>query len=464
MTLFSSCYTILRNSVVSSSRFLQLRVAPFLHKSAERFFLRITREPGSTYWSAIQPSKKWNVLIIRSLVSFSGITIVWASVTSVDESVQALGKLEPMGSTLPVRAPIGGVVKKILVSEGDYVELGQRIIEMDTTAATARLYALREVRDKVTADILVTSSQLGHEIDESLLSPNQVRRLNSLKIEFDSRISAYRNSIQQSKYQLRSLQSDLLYQEKSLSLREKTLSQIRPLVEIGALSRIQLAKELGEVEILRGRVQSLRSDVSRQNEVILEAQNKLKNTLSLSEVDFSTKLDESQKQLAQLNNQISEAQVTLDYQNLVSPANGIVFDMRPSSPGFVVTGEEPLLKIVPTDYLVARAYVTNKDIGFIRTGQPVKVRVDAYPYNEFGQLSGFVKSIGSDVLEPDQNFNFYRFPVTITFDADSLDSKSDKLPLLSGMSISANIVLRQRPVISLFAERILPFWNSLERL
>ena len=215
---------------------------------------------------------------------------------------------------------------------------------------------------------------------------------------------------------------------------------------------------------MRGRVQSLRSDVSRQNEVILEAQNKLKNTLSLSEVDFSTKLDESQKQLAQLNNQISEAQVTLDYQNLVSPANGIVFDMRPSSPGFVVTGEEPLLKIVPTDYLVARAYVTNKDIGFIRTGQPVKVRVDAYPYNEFGQLSGFVKSIGSDVLEPDQNFNFYRFPVTITFDADSLDSKSDKLPLLSGMSISANIVLRQRPVISLFAERILPFWNSLERL
>ena len=203
MTILSSCYDILSKSVVSSSLFLKLRVAPFLHKSAENFFLRITREPGSSYWSAIQPSKKWNVLIIRSLVGFSGITIVWACITSVDESVQALGKLEPMGSTLPVRAPIGGVVKKILVSEGDYVELGQPIIEMDTTAATARLYALREVRDKVTADILVTSSQLGNDIDESLLSPNQLRRLKSLKIEFDSRISAYRNSIEQSKFQFK---------------------------------------------------------------------------------------------------------------------------------------------------------------------------------------------------------------------------------------------------------------------
>ena len=50
---------------------------------------------------------------------------------------------------------------------------------------------------------------------------------------------------------------------------------------------------------------------------------------------------------------------------------------------------------------MARAYITNRDIGFIRVSQPVKVRVDAYPYNEFGELEGFVSSVGSDVLEPD---------------------------------------------------------------
>ena len=67
--------------------------------------------------------------------------------------------------------------------------------------------------------------------------------------------------------------------------------------------------------------------------------------------------------------------------------------------------------------LVARAYVTNRDIGFLRIGQSVKVRVDAYPYNEFGELVGQISSIGSDVLEPDQSFNYYCFPVTIKLES-----------------------------------------------
>ena len=236
------------------------------------------------------------------------------------------------------------------------------------------------------------------------------------------------------------------------------------MVASGAISRIQFYKEQGEIELLSGEVRSLKSDILRQKEVVSESKNKLINARSLSGVDFSTKLDESQKQLAQLNNQISEAQVTLSYQTLVSPSNGIVFDLRPASPGFVVTGEDPLLKIVPTDVLVARVYVTNRDIGFLRKQQLAKVRIDAYPYNEFGELSGEITSIGSDVLEPDQSFNYYRFPVSISLSSSTLTSRGKDLPLLSGMSVTVNIVLRKRPVISIFLERVLPFWNSLEQL
>ena len=254
---------------------------------------------------------------------------------------------------------------------------------------------------------------MGNEIDQSGLTTNQQLRLSSLGLEFESRINAYKNAIKQAEFQLSSLISTLSAQQQSLTFREQTLDELVPLVSLGAISRVQLAKEKGEVVLLQGRVKSLQSDIKRQEEVILEARNKLQNTLSLSEVDFSSKLDESEKQLAQLTNQISETRVTLSYQTIVSPANGIVFDLRPASPGFVVTGDEPLLKIVPTDVLVARAYITNQDIGFIRTGLPVKVRVDAYPYNEFGELVGSIASIGSDVLEPDENFNYYRFPVTI---------------------------------------------------
>ena len=341
--------------------------------------------------------------------------------------MQATGKLEPIGSTIPVRAPIGGVVKEILVDDGDYVQLNDHVIEMDTTAAKARLAALLEVREKTLADILLSKAQLGVDIDTSTLTANQLHRLKSLKAEYDSRIMAYTNTIRQAEYQLRSLKSTFEAKQRSLVLREQTLSDIKPLVASGAISRIQFSKEQGEIELLRGEVRSLKADILRQKEAVSESNNKLTNARSLSGVDFSTKLDESQKQLAQLNNQISEAQVTLSYQTLVSPSNGIVFDLRPASPGFVVTGEDPLLKIVPTDVLVARVYVTNRDIGFLWKKQLAKVRIDAYPYNEFGELSGEISSIGSDVLEPDQSFNYYRFPVSISLSSSTLTSRGKDL-------------------------------------
>ena len=122
------------------------------------------------------------------------------------------------------------------------------------------------------------------------------------------------------------------------------------------------------------------------------------------------------------------------------------------------------MSIVPTDGLVARVFVSNSDIAFLKVGQAVKIRVDAYPYNEFGEIKGVIESIGSDVLEPDESYQFFRFPVTVSLDKPYLVHKETKLPLVTGMSLSVNIVLRQRPVISLFTERILPFWDGLEQM
>ena len=198
--------------------------------------------------------------------------------------------------------------------------------------------------------------------------------------------------------------------------------------------------------------------------LLRESENKLSNTIAATNIDFSTKIEENEKQLAQIQNQINESKLTLNYQKINSPVRGVVFDLQPAAFGYVVDTQLPILKIVPIDELVARVFVSNRDIAFLKIGQLVKVRVDAYPYNEFGEIDGLIDSIGSDVLEPDQNFNFYRFPVTIKVDKPYIIHKNKELPLRTGMSLSANIVLRQRPVLSLFTERILPFWSGLEQL
>ena len=95
-----------------SRKWLLFTLVPGLHQYAEKFFNKITREPGSNYWSALKPTKKWNIFIIRSVVAFSGITIVWASVTSVDESVQATGKLNQLAVPFQSELRLAVLLKK----------------------------------------------------------------------------------------------------------------------------------------------------------------------------------------------------------------------------------------------------------------------------------------------------------------------------------------------------------------
>ena len=156
------------------------------------------------------------------------------------------------------------------------------------------------------------------------------------------------------------------------------MRDIQPLVDQGAMARSQYLKELQEVELIRGEVRTLLSTIDSSAAAISQAQDKLSNTKSLSLIDFSTKVDEAEKQIAQLENQISDTQVTLKYQAIRAPKDGLIFDLQASSPGYVVNSERPILKIVPTDSLVARVFVSNKDIGFLRVGQIAKLRIDAF--------------------------------------------------------------------------------------
>ncbi len=404
--------------------------------------------------------------MIYTLLGIASFGIVWSCFARIDETVQAVGKLEPSGATKEVKAPLGGVIREILVKDGDLVKKDQVLLILDTEAASAKLKALNEVRARVAVDLALSKAQLGEEADLDLLNDNQAGKLSALKAEFDSRVKAAEFGVTQSRQSLISSQEQLSAKKEALKIREQVVKDITPLNEQGALARSTYLKELQDLLLLRGEVASLKASNSRSQAALAEAKQKLTNTKALTQIDFSTKVEETLKQLAELDNQISETNLTLKYQQIKAPVQGLVFDLQPSAPGYVVSGNvpEPVLKIVPVDQLVARIFLTNKDIGFVNGGQKVYVRIDAFPYNEFGDIKGKVKSIGSDVLSPDQTYNYFRFPVTVSLDSDHLEYKGRRLQLLSGMSVSANIILRQRPVIAIFTGRILPFWDSMEKL
>ena len=439
-------------------------VYPNLKDRTQKIINVLVREEGSEFWSTLAPSQKWSSRLIITFVGVSSFGIIWSFFTMIDDTVQVQGKLEPKGTTIEVKVPLGGVIKRIIVDEGDIVQNEELLLELDTTAVRSKLKALNVIKSQIEADILLSKIQLGEDIETNQLTPNQKIKLKSLQNEYKSRINASKNSVEQAEYRKNANIEQVKTLEEVLEIREAVLNNLEYLTEIGGLSKIKYLKEKQEILELRGRLIDKQNQLKGSISVLKEADNKLSNTIAATKIDASNKIEENEKQLAQIKNQINEQNLTLSYQEIKSPLNGIVFDLQPAAPGYVVNTNIPILKLVPIDDLVARVFVSNRDIAFLKKEQSVKIRVDAYPYNEFGEIEGKIDAIGSDVLEPDNNYNFYRFPVTIKLKEPFIMHKKKKLNLKTGMSLSANIVLRKRPVLSLFTERILPFWSGLEQL
>jgi hemolysin D len=190
------------------------------------------------------------------------------------------------------------------------------------------------------------------------------------------------------------------------------------------------------------------------------------NDKRIAEIDSQINkiIVENEKKITELGSQLTQANQNLKYQEIRSPSDGTVFELKAFAEGLVNSNSpEAIVQIVPDNNLVAKIYITNKDIGFVtsrfteaqQTGQPLKVdvRVDSFNFSEFGDVKGTVEWIGSDVLPPDQANQFYRFPAKIKLDKQAMSINNRDIKLENGMSINANIKLRDRTVMSIFTEQ-----------
>jgi multidrug efflux pump subunit AcrA (membrane-fusion protein) len=279
--------------------------------------------------------------------------------------------------------------------------------------------------------------------------------------------------LQQNKIQLANSQS-------RFTVEEGILNQMTPLAEQGGVPRIQYLQQQQEVKTRKAEVLQLMEERGRLQLKMDQAKQQLKNTVALSQKDLTTQIAtnekqiaeidtqfnklivENEKKIAEIEGQLSETQLNLSYQELRAPVSGTVFDLKPAGPGFVTNSTEPILKIVPEDSLVAKVYLTNKDIGFVREGMPVDVRIDSFPFSEFGDIKGKLSWIGSDALPPEQIRPFYSFPAKVQLNSQSLIFKERKIPLQSGMSVSVNIKVRDRTVLSIFTDLFTEKTDSLK--
>jgi HlyD family secretion protein len=122
------------------------------------------------------------------------------------------------------------------------------------------------------------------------------------------------------------------------------------------------------------------------------------------------------------------------------------------------------VKVVPGGILEAKVYLTNRDVGFVKRGMPAQIRVDTFPYTQFGSITGRLKSVGTLPVPPDEQHPEPRFPAYVRMDRDYLQKGDNRFPVSAGQSVQVNLVLREKRVISLLTDAADKMFDSLRRI
>jgi hemolysin D len=471
----------------------------------------------------LQRSPIWSRVIIWSIVASVAGVLTWANLFKFDEAIPATGQLEPQGAVKEVQTPVVGVVKEIKVRDGQKVKKGDVLLRLDPQGTRSELGSLQKVRESLLAEqgfyrqqtqhapglfqspvfsaqvpaqmrsladsrqALISETQLyraqlrGSGVGVALTLEQRMRLRSSLQ-EASSRSGAARLESEQLKKQLEQAQIQYDSAVKTREVNQKLVEDLMPVVASGGIARVELIKQQEALQKAQADMERLKQEEERLRLAIAQADQKVDNTVSVSQKDllatiannekqiaeidsqFAKVLVENEKQIAEVDNKLAQANLTLKYQELRAPTDGVVFDLKAHAPGFVANPREPILKIVPADNLVAKVYITNRDIGFIRTGMAVDVRVDSFPFSEFGDIKGKLVWIGSDALPPTQTRQFYSFPAKVQLNSQMLMAHQRKLALQSGMSLNVNIKTRQRTVMSIFTDLFTGQTENLKHL
>jgi hemolysin D len=347
--------------------------------------------------------------VIWTLMGATGAALAWLAFAKTDEVVVAPGKLEPIGNVKTVQMPAGGVLDELLVKEGERVRKGQVLMRLDNEATVDRQAS----------------------IQESIAAKKEQLKLKRLEL---NRYLSLNDTEQQ-------------VLRRNLVLEKQILNRLDSLKTSGAAAELQVLQQNNKVREVEGQLQKVEVDRYRQIAILQQ------------------QIQQLNGELADLASRLTELTVNIRYQDLRSPVDGLVFDLKPKGAGFVAQTSEPVMKIVPFSDLQARVEIDSSDIGFVRVGKPVDISIDSFPATDFGVLAGTLKSIGSDALPPDERNQLYRFPAIVSLDSQQFKLKSgQELPLQVGMSLTANIKLRKVSYLQLLLGGFKDKTDALKRI
>jgi HlyD family secretion protein len=408
--------------------------------------------------SAPSPFPRTVVLTLSLLLGF---LIVWAVLGRLDITAVAEGKLIPATYVKVIQPADAGVVRELLVREGDMVRSDQIVARMDTTAASSELRQIQNELQLRKLQLRRIDAELnGREMDVRKDDPEEL--LSQVRAQHRTHRQAYLDSLSGEQAVLLKTEQDL----KGAQEIQQKLADVAPIFREQEAGWNQLMKEG-----YAGKMMALDKQRARiENEQELKAQihaiaghmaliRQSKQRIAQVGSNYRQQLEAERTDMLSQRKRLEEEWLKQSHRHqlleLRAPQDGIVKELATHTTGAVVQPGTVLMTIVPAaEPLRAEVWLANDDKGFVEAGQEVQIKVAAFPFQKYGLLKGRVAQVTADATEnraPDGGTPapglVSRYRALVDLDSQQLETGGNRFDLASGMLVSAELRLGTRSIL-----------------
>lgn len=393
-------------------------------------------------------------------VALCGVMVVsfgiWASVSTLDVVSMVTGEVIPASQVKTIQHLEGGIVREILVKEGNPVKLGQPLVVLEPTVSGADVGELRARLGSLGGDIArldalsrglakpTFSKDFAEEHPE--LVRQALKRFETQLRRHESEVKRQEEIVAQRQHEIREITTRIDNSRKGLKLVREQITISESLLVDNLTNRFQHLDLLKEAQRLQGAVETDLAALERTKSALMEARAELGKIKNVFGEEIQKSLDEASLSNKELSQRLQKFEDSLKRTIVRSPVDGVVKTLKVATVGGVVRPGEPLADIVPAgDRLVVEAKLPTRDIGHVAVGQVAVVKLATPDAIRFGNLKGNVINVSPDALVTSDGKPFYK--VRIATEQDYFQQGEYKYNLIPGLQVVASIQTGKRTVL-----------------
>lgn len=416
---------------------------------------------------SLSPRRVFIVLLLVSSIS----VLIWAACTKVDIIVRTEGQIIPAGRSQLVQHLEGGIVRKILVQEGQVVKAGQPLMELSDIQTRSnlgqeqsKLDALRGREARLMAEITGSSTI---SFPKKLTDQNVIRvetaAWKARRAQLAEELQVLQAQGSQKKNELTEIGSKRQHLQEELELAKKQHQVIDSLRRNNAASELEVLDSQSRLQRLKSQIAEATTAAPRIQAAQSESESRVSEAVARFRAEASAALTQVREELEKSSHEIGTNVDRLDRNIVRTPVAGLVNKLNITTIGAVVRPSEVLMEITPSDQrIVIQTRSNPNDRANLRNGLPARVRVGAYDYATYGTFEGHVTDVSADTLTDERGVRYYR--VNVEVDISTLVARARQPGvLMPGMVASADITVGKRTILSFILSPLLKFRDGAFR-